>query len=273
MPPSSTAQCVDDLCDLVPDLTEELLSTVDQPLKVATDSNAQNREFLLCDYNRDGDSYRSPWSNTYLPAAEDCNFPSEEMRRLEVHANGLFKEYVQLYYEHGLSSVYCWELDDGFASCWLIRKDNAPDPEIWNSIHVIEMHGDPSPKKSAPCSYTITSSVILSLGIPEGEHKIKTSFGGTLSRKKQASMNASSADEHVANMGTLLEDMEKKMRVELEQLYFGKMAQLSAECRKDNLSESVSSGKVDVNRLSMGGGPQGGFRLPGMEGLTPKNYD
>jgi capping protein beta len=83
------------------------------------------------------------------------------------------------------------------------------------------MHGDPSPKKSAPCSYTITSSVILSLGIPEGEHKIKTSFGGTLSRKKQASMNASSADEHVANMGTLLEDMEKKMRVELEQLYFG----------------------------------------------------
>ena len=58
MPPSSTAQCVDDLCDLVPDLTEELLSTVDQPLKVATDSNAQNREFLLCDYNRDGDSYR-----------------------------------------------------------------------------------------------------------------------------------------------------------------------------------------------------------------------
>ena len=38
MPPSSTAQCVDDLCDLVPDLTEELLSTVDQPLKVATDS-------------------------------------------------------------------------------------------------------------------------------------------------------------------------------------------------------------------------------------------
>jgi len=42
----------------VPHLCEDLLSTVDQPLKIARDK-AEGKDFLLCDYNRDGDSYRS----------------------------------------------------------------------------------------------------------------------------------------------------------------------------------------------------------------------
>lgn len=41
----------------MPDLCEELLSSVDQPLKIARDK-ARGKDFLLCDYNRDGDSYR-----------------------------------------------------------------------------------------------------------------------------------------------------------------------------------------------------------------------
>jgi len=57
MPPSSIEDNLAGLIDLVPDLTESLLSMVDQPLKVAHDSTAR-RDYLLCDYNRDGDSYR-----------------------------------------------------------------------------------------------------------------------------------------------------------------------------------------------------------------------
>ena len=41
----------------VPDLCEDLLSSVDQPLKIARDKQA-GKDYLLCDYNRDGDSYR-----------------------------------------------------------------------------------------------------------------------------------------------------------------------------------------------------------------------
>lgn len=58
------------------DLADELLSSVDQPLKVLTDSTG--REFLACDFNRDsaeldedseqadgsGDAYRSVWPST-----------------------------------------------------------------------------------------------------------------------------------------------------------------------------------------------------------------
>ena len=45
-----------ELVDLAPDLTDDLLNTVDQPLQVAKD--AQKNVYLLCDYNRDGDAYR-----------------------------------------------------------------------------------------------------------------------------------------------------------------------------------------------------------------------
>ena len=41
----------------VPDLCEDLLSSVDQPLKIARDKQV-GKDYLLCDYNRDGDSYR-----------------------------------------------------------------------------------------------------------------------------------------------------------------------------------------------------------------------
>jgi len=40
----------------VPHLTDDLLNTIDQPLQTAKD--AQGNAYLLCDYNRDGDSYR-----------------------------------------------------------------------------------------------------------------------------------------------------------------------------------------------------------------------
>ena len=48
MPPANTSACVDDLCDLVPDLTEELLSTVDQPLRVETDRDARATPTVRC---------------------------------------------------------------------------------------------------------------------------------------------------------------------------------------------------------------------------------
>lgn len=45
-----------ELVDLVPHMTDDLLNAVDQPLQVAKD--AKGNAYLLCDYNRDGDSYR-----------------------------------------------------------------------------------------------------------------------------------------------------------------------------------------------------------------------
>lgn len=57
LPPQQIEKNLSDLIDLVPHLCEDLLSSVDQPLKIANDKES-GRDYVLCDYNRDGDSYR-----------------------------------------------------------------------------------------------------------------------------------------------------------------------------------------------------------------------
>jgi capping protein beta len=57
LPPSQIEDNLAGLLDLAPDLIEDLLSAVDQPLKIAFDP-VSKRDYLLCDYNRDADSYR-----------------------------------------------------------------------------------------------------------------------------------------------------------------------------------------------------------------------
>lgn len=41
---------------------------------------------------------------------------------MEVGANDAFDVYRDLYYEGGVSSVYFWNLDDGFAGVVLLKK-------------------------------------------------------------------------------------------------------------------------------------------------------
>lgn len=96
LPPSKVESNLSFLVALVPEISEELLSNVDAPLKVAA-CEKTGKPYLLCDYNRDGDSYRSPWSNEYCPFLEDGIKPNERMRILEVKATDLFSEYFKQY--------------------------------------------------------------------------------------------------------------------------------------------------------------------------------
>lgn len=90
------------------------------------------REYLKSEYNKDGDSYRSPWSNQYFPPIEiqegeedyEPMYPSNELLEMEQKANDVFERYAKLYYDNNyFTSVYFFDTDDnGFGSCWLIKK-------------------------------------------------------------------------------------------------------------------------------------------------------
>ena len=60
---------------------------------------SSGKPFLLSDYNRDGDSYRSPWTNEYYPPLEDGFKPSEKLRKMEQDFNAVFDSFRDLYYE------------------------------------------------------------------------------------------------------------------------------------------------------------------------------
>lgn len=220
LPPQQIEKNLSDLIDLVPDLCEDLLSSVDQPLKIAR-CKTTGKDFLLCDYNRDGDSYRSPWSNSYDPPLDDGTMPSEKLRKLEIDVNSAFDKFREMYFEGGVSSVYLWDLDHGFAGVILIKKAGDGSKKIkgcWDSIHVIEVQ-EKSSGKSA--HYKLTSTVMLWLQTTrEGSGTLN--LGGSLTRQVEQDATVSEATPHLVNIGRMVEDMENKIRSTLYEIYFGK---------------------------------------------------
>jgi capping protein beta len=220
LPPQQIEKNLIDLIDLAPQLCEDLLTSVDQPLKIAKDKET-GKEYLLCDYNRDGDSYRSPWSNSYDPPLEDGSLPSERLRKLEIEANHAFDQYRDMYYEGGVSSVYLWDLDHGFAGVILIKKAGDGNKKIkgcWDSIHVVEVQEKSSGRTA---HYKLTSTAMLWLQTnKQGSGTIN--LGGSLTRQIEHDSPVSEASPHIANIGRLVEDMENKIRNTLNEIYFGK---------------------------------------------------
>ena len=99
LPPHSTTANLNRICALAPHLTEDLLSSVDQPLEVRR-CGRTGRDYLLCDYNRDGDSWRSPWSNDFepaLPPDEEPAKPSDKVRKMEVAMGEAVDVYRELW--------------------------------------------------------------------------------------------------------------------------------------------------------------------------------
>lgn len=231
MPPSDVEDNLDRLIQLRPNIEDELLQRVDLPLKVQKDpSNGKN--FIQCDYNRDGDSFRSPWSNEYYPAMDDGFKPKKKLQKLELQANELFNVYRHLYFEGGYSSVYMWELEnpDDFAACFLIKKDvNASDPKFqgmtgtWNSIHVFSVTGGFQP--TDPYTYKLTSTVIVSMVInQEGLGNIDLS--GSVSAQKTNNATISGPESHLATMGSMIEEMEISLRSQVEGIYIQKTKEI-----------------------------------------------
>ncbi|KAI8628032.1 F-actin-capping protein subunit beta [Xylariaceae sp. FL1651] len=249
--PKHTSAHLNALISLAPDLTEDLLSSVDQPLAVKR-CRQSGRDYLLCDYNRDGDSYRSPWSNEFDPPLQDApansnnnnaseqnaaGLPSEKVRRMEVKANEVFDIYRELYYEGGVSSVYFWNLDDGFAGVVLLKKVAAPGSSsegTWDSIHVFE-----AIDRARFTQYNLTSTVILSLATNSNSLG-DMDLSGNMTRQIEIELPAENDEQQIANIGKLVEDMELKMRNLLQEVYFGKAKDVVGDLRSlGSLSESA----------------------------------
>jgi capping protein beta len=233
LPPSQIEDNLAGLIDLVPHLTEQLLSAVDQPLKIAHDPVAK-RDYLLCDYNRDGDSYRSPWTNKYDPPLDDGALPTAQLRNIEIQANEIFDIYRDLYFEGGVSSVYCWDLEGGFAAVILIKKTQdqskkgQPMKGTWDSIHVVDIQDD---KKNKAAHYKLTSTVMLYIET-QTDQTGQVSLSGSLTRQAEADYPVNDANPHVSNIGRMVEDMELKLRNTLETIYFGKTKDIANELRQ-----------------------------------------
>jgi len=249
LPPTQIEDNLAGLLDLAPDLVEDLLSAVDQPLKIAFDNTAK-RDYLLCDYNRDGDSYRSPWSNKYDPPLGDGVVPSDKIRKLEVEFNEVFDAYRDLYYEGGVSSVYCWDVDDGFASVILIKKSQdlskkgQPMKGAWDSIHVIEVK-----EAKGSSHYKLTSTIMLSIETAT-DATGKVNLSGSMTRQIEKDQPVNNDNPHYANIGKMVEDLENKIREAIGSLYFAKTKEVGDLLRNAMGRSELNKRKMDAGLIN-----------------------
>ncbi|KAI0649359.1 F-actin capping protein beta subunit [Trametes meyenii] len=260
LPPTHVEENVASLVAMCPDYADDLLGSVDQPLKVMTD-RATGKEYLACDYNKDGDSYRSPWSNEYDPPLEDGTVPTPKLRKLEITANEAFDTYREMYYEGGVSSVFLWDLDDGgFAGVVLLKKTlsaSAPgEPSgSWDSIHVFE-----AAERGRQAHYKLTSTIMLQLvdratgargakeeskgekaGAAAGDAKRdgEVTLSGSMTRQTEQDFPLQEQASHISNTGRMIEEMEIKMRNLLQEVYFGKTRDVVFDLRSiDDLEKA-----------------------------------
>ncbi|KAJ7067130.1 f-actin capping protein beta subunit [Mycena amicta] len=256
LPPTRTEENVASLIGICPEYADDLLGSVDQPLKLKTD-RATGKEYLACDYNRDGESYRSPWSNDYDPPLEDGTVPTAKLRKLEIAANEAFDTYREMYYEGGASSVYLWDLDDGgFAGVVLLKKTMTPSTVAhepsgsWDSIHVFE-----TAERGRQAHYKLTSTVMLQLVTRNGsdgdgetgsgtkgagwKHEGELSLSGSMTRQTEQDWPLTDSSSHITNTGRMIEEMEIKMRNLLQEVYFGKTRDIVYDLRSvDDLEKA-----------------------------------
>ena len=139
------------------------------------------------------------------------------------------------YYEGGVSSVYFWDLDDGFAGVVLLKKSmrasttcilfrtlsmlilftatpKGKNEGAWDSIHVFE-----AIDRARTAHYKLTSTVILQLGT-KTEALGDMDLSGNMTRQIEQDMPVNDDASHIVNVGRLVEDMELKMRNLLRKL-------------------------------------------------------
>ena len=169
------------------------------------------------------------------------------------------------YYEGGISSVYLWDMDDGFAGCVLLKKCKwqqghpwhcstnlaavSPSPKssgAWHSIHVFDVQD-----RARTAHYKLTSTVILSLGT-DSESLGSMDLSGNMVRQVEQDMAVDGDTSHIANIGKMVEDMELKMRNLLrassfpprlpaapneftEEVYFGKAKDVVGDLRSESI--------------------------------------
>lgn len=245
IPPKDIAERLNDVIRLNPDLTDELLSTTDVPLETEMDPNGG--EFIKCDYNRDCDSYRSPYTNEYFPPLPDGVKPSEQLRALEEMALTGFQAYRKLYFGDGTLSIYCWDGEDAdtFGVGVFVRKDiesetrdATPFKGSISTSDIIEVRK----KSGKEWTYDMVSSVLLfcELGTDVGSPIV---LSGGVADSSSVTAKATDNKGHLMNIGKMVEANAATFLEKVKQIYVSKMKEIFTYTKKKIGSAEIEERK------------------------------
>ena len=196
-----------------PENTNLYFSQIDTTLEVVLDTTS-HREFLACDFNRVGDSFRSPFSKEYFPPLQNNEEAPKVLSDLEDFANNLYSAYAFLYFGECICSSYIFE-EDGMIVVSLIHKQVGPN-EFWDSIHLACVDDTPE-----MLSIKLLSTVLLSC--QRSTSQIDGNISGTVTNKIEREFVACSDKQKIIRIiGSLIEEAENRIRNSMGHVYFDK---------------------------------------------------
>lgn len=94
--------------------------------------------------------------------------------------------------------------------------------------------------------YKITSTVILDLN-SKGQTLGSLELSGNLTRQTEQTLPVEDSASHIANIGSMIEDIESKLRNVLNEVYFGKTRDIIGDLRTVTaISETASQNKLQT---------------------------
>ena len=236
VPPKDVEDRMYDVIKMNPSIADEMLSTTDVPFQLQTCPDT-HRLFIKCDFNRDLDSYRSPYTSKYIPELPDGVQPPEPLRQMEVLADTAIETLKQLYYNgKGVGNCYTWEISETEFGIGVFIRKRLADGETTDDGSIISGEIDSSDVFTVSrigdnlFRYEQVSSVLLSLHLPldVGE---PLGVSGSLGSKKEKDLTATCPIDHVANVFEMVERSNERFMSQISNIYVGKMREILQKCR------------------------------------------
>ena len=143
----------------------------------------------------------------------------------------VFAEYVKLYYDYAISSVYFADTETpGFNSSWLVKKELQDVMNIkygnWDGIHVVTCT-----IADNKCNYRVCSTVMIT---QESTYDAigKMSIAGSCAKTTEQSVacnaefNSNPDLFHIKNIGRIIEKNEQSLRQEVTSTYIDKQREI-----------------------------------------------
>lgn len=232
----------DVVSDFVPmETKKELKKVLPSPLSINKSDTIG--AFINSEFNHDGDSYRSPWSNEYFPTSEGHKLLPNELRELEVQLNTLMKLYTKLYYgPTAVSSVFIWEQGDSISSGFncavlfknVIEKSRGIVNSTLDSINIINVKFIKEKDRTSErikAQYKICSTMLYDVNFGNFQ---KCGYTGNVTKLGEESSYPKSYldyETHCETIGTIVENMENFLRANLDEIYMKKTESIIAKMR------------------------------------------
>jgi len=122
-----------------------------------------------------------------------------------------------MYYGDGVSSVYFWEIPNGFAGCFAIKKVvEGEELAAWDVIHLISVE-----QQGCDFLYALSSALLVSAdSVLKQYGRGAFHFDGGI--RHQATEARPLGEGHIVNIGKMIEASEANLRGRVGEMYISK---------------------------------------------------